>query len=614
MSIEGKRVPRLAALLRRGWRPLLALLSLFLWTVAIFFWAPRTYGWPFVLWVLALIGFVVSLPGGRPRWRELSTSTRVVLALLLLLSVVLRLPWLEAVPPNIAADEILPGYEAMQIAAGRYPNVFSTLGWFTIPGAAFLPPALVMKVLPGDPFYALRLSSMLTGLIGIVSSFLLARRLFNDRTALVTAFLLAAGFWHLHNSRTGFPFIQTSTVVPAVLYLLVRARQQRSLRCMAAAGVALGFALQGYFPVRALLMLVPMFLLVGWVGRRDRPSWIAAEALVLGSAAAMVLMPLLLSVDLGQMFGRSQAVLLSRPPVAAELARVYRVEGLPAIAWRNLHEAAGMLSDWADVCILNRSPHGLFDSLTLIAIGVGILIAVGQARLEALLLVAWAGLVFFLGVAMTDAPRASYRLGPAMPAFAMLAAFAIERTLLAEPPRWRWYRATVLPAVLIGLGSWVVLENYQMFFVDYSTRGDGRLFQVAASWRYVKDHCDGRGFYFLAAPDPTGGEAMVDIFCPQHRAITIETVPRVIDENKAATFLVMAWQRPAIDRLLQCYPDARVEEQRAPDKRYLFTAVEVSAAAVRDGARLCPPPPGEIRLDLTKPGQVRPSEGTPPTP
>ena len=126
-----------------------------------------------------------------------------------------------------------------------------------------------MRLFEDDRFYALRLSSAIMGMGGLLSTFLLARRLFSDRVALVATFLMAVGFWHIHNSRTGFPFIQGSFCIPLVLYLLVRARQDRSYAMMALTGVVAGLCLQGYFTVRAILLVTPP-IPVGGVDRATR--------------------------------------------------------------------------------------------------------------------------------------------------------------------------------------------------------------------------------------------------------------------------------------------------------------------------------------------------------
>lgn len=561
---------------------------------------PAGYGWFFWTWLVAIGLFLGSFPSSRSRLSAPSTEVIWILCGILLVALGLRLPGLETIPSNIAADEILPGLEGVAIAAGDYHNVFSTLGWFTIPGVSFAFPGVVMKLLPGSHFFALRASSLLTGLAGIVSLFLLLRRLFNDRVALIAVGLEALSFWHIHNSRTGFPFIQTTLFVPLVLYALVRARQDRNLRWMAISGATMGIALQCYFPSRALLLLVPLFLVFGWVGRRDSLRTIVCEGLTFALGLLLVFGPLLHSVDVSDFFGRSQNVLVTRPAVREELERIYRVQGLPAVIWRNLQESASMLTEWADVCILNRSPSGLIDRVTFGALAVGALIAVGQARIEGLLLIAWALLVFVFGVGLTDGPRASYRFAPAFPALLGLAALGFERTLLAQMPRSRWYRATVLPAVLLGIGTWVGLENYQMFFVDYATKGDGRMSPLPSAWRFTGEHCDGRFFYFVSSAEPMGSEPMLDVFCPDHGTIRPENIPRSVDENRPATFIVMGWQRAATDHLRECYPEALVEEHRTPDRRYLFTTVQVDRRSLREGLKNCGQPQAPIELKLPK--------------
>lgn len=560
--------------------------------VALVYW-PRPaagYGWSFWAWLGGVGVLWATLPraprraaGERAGWRE-----GVGLAVILAFAAGLRLWAIESVPANVAIDEMLPGLEALRIARGETPNVFSSVGWFTIPNLAFAPPALFMWALPDDTFLALRLSSLVTGLLGIVGTFLLARRFFGGGVALTAAFLMAAGFWHIHNSRTGFPFVQTSCAVPWVLYLLVRARQERSDAAMFGAGLALGFALQLYFPVRILVLLVPLFLAAGWLGRGDPWRVWLRDALHLGGGALLALAPLLTSVATADLLGRSQGVLLTRPAVFAELARIYRVESVPAVVWRNFQESYAMFRDWADVCILNRSPDGLFDAMTFAAIALGVLIAVFQARGYALLFVAWVAAVFVLGVALSDAPRASYRLGPAMPALYILGAWGFHETFLRLRAGPLWHRMTVVPCLLAAFATSVVVDNVDAFFVDYAQKGDGRPMPPAAALRFAGERCAGRTIYFLAHPEPLGSDAMVEVFCARHRAIRVEEVPEVVDGGTGATFVVLAHQRPSLARLRACYPAAVVEEHRAPDGRFLFTSVDVERAELAFGAERCP--------------------------
>lgn len=566
-------------------------------------WDIERYGVPFGLWIAAMLGLWLSLPGAiGPRPAAPSVGTLGALGGILGLATWLRLPDIVEVPANVSIDEMMPALEAMSIAAGESPNVFSSVGWFTIPNLSFAIPAVVMAALPGDDFFALRFSSFLTGLLGITGTFFLARRLFGDGVALTAAFLMAAGFWHIHNSRTGFPFVQTSGAVPWVLYLLVRARQEGSQAGLYAAGVGLGFALQLYFPVRALLMLVPLFLGVGWWLRGDGWRRRLHDAALIALGVALALGPLLLSVPIDRLAGRSQNILITQPGPFLERARVYQTDDPVEVIRRNIGESLGMFTEWADVCVLNRSSGGLFDRWTLSAIVLGAAIAIVRLHPQALLLVAWSTLVFLLGVALTDAPRASYRLGPAMPAFYMLAAFGLHAAVVSPSGQAGMVRRIAL-AFLILFAGYQVVDANRHHFAEYAQKGHGRIMAPAAMLRFGRERCDGRAIYLMPYPEPFGTDRTGRIFCRDYQTIRLEEIPERPDRTRAATFIVPGWQRGALPHLRSCYPNSRIEERRAPDGRFLFTSVDVEQAAVARGPTRCEAPVMEPDGDVDAVGE-----------
>jgi 4-amino-4-deoxy-L-arabinose transferase-like glycosyltransferase len=550
-------------------------------------WSPSEYGASFWLWVVSALAYAVSFRAARFRFARLPTAVWGALLAILVLAVALRLPNIEAVPGNISVDELMPGLQAQAIAAGAAPNVFSSLGWFSLPNLTFAFPAAVMVVVGGDALFSLRLSSLLTGVLGIGATFLLARRLFGNAAGLLAAFLMASSFWHIHNSRTGFPFVQSSCVVPLVLYLIVRARQDGSAMVMAVAGLALGLALQLYFPVRALLVIAPLFLVADWMQRRERLRRMLADSATLGVGALLVLAPLLLSVSWRGLIDRSQRILISNAAKVEELSRLYRIDGVAAVLWRNTVEAANQFLDWADVCILNRSPEGLLDGVTLAAVLVGAVAALIRGRGWPLVLFAWAAFVFVFGAAMTDAPRASYRLAPAMPAFFLLAGFAVQRVLLSAEPVPRWYRLTVWPLVFAGLAAFVLQENHHRFFVLYAERGHGKDVPSTTAMRIAGRNCDGRMFYVLAHPEPLGRESTFDFFCADHRALRRSQIPVVVDVSRSATFLVMPWRKGGVERIRHCYPDGRLTEYKRKDGTALLTRVDVGPEGLARGRERC---------------------------
>lgn len=557
--------------------------------VAIVLWPQPAigYGWTFWLWLTAAVGFAASFPTAERSRTRPTAGAIAALAGIVGFAAALRFPQIGQIPANIAIDEVYPGLEALHLAQGGGVNVFSHLGWFNIPALCFAYPALVMKLLGGYGLYDLRVSSAVMGLAGLVVTFLLGRRLFGESTGVAAAFLMAAGFWHIHNSRTGFPFIQSSFCVPLVLYLIVRARQDRSLAAMAVAGLCLGVVLQGYFPVRVLVVLVPMLLVGMWIAERESRGRVLVEGFALAAGALIMLGPLLRSARLESLFERSYSILVFRPGVAEWLGDGYRASGTAAVIRENLLSSAGMFIDWADVCILNRSPGGLLDGVTLAALVVGVLIALMRGHVRALFLVAWAAIVFVFGVALTDAPRASYRLGPAMPAIFLLAGFGIQSVFLAEPPRRWWQRWLVWPALIAGFSSWVAYTNYHKFFIDYSVEGDGREFALPAALRLVGDHCDGREFYWLSG-DQARQSDLFELFCPQFRAIDEEDIPQAVDRTRSATFIVMRPWPDALARLQKCYAGARPATVRSADHRFLFLVVDVTAEMIAAAPEACP--------------------------
>jgi hypothetical protein len=253
-----------------------------------------------------------------------------------------------------------------------------------------------------------------------------------------------------------------------------------------------------------------------------------------------------------------------------------------------------MFTDWADVCVLNRSPAGLLDIGTLAMLVVGVLVVAGRGQLYGLLVLAWAALTFMVGVALSDAPRASYRLAAAMPALFLVAAVGFEWVLLAvTAQRLRFGRALRL-ALICGAAVWVLTQNYRLFFFNYAggrageTRsGQGGDNADSNARRFMLSHCDGRVFYFVGAwlgppsdPEPKG----LDVFCPHHRIMPPGQARDRIDRTRPATVLVLAEDASLLDPLRRCYPSATVAPQRSRDDGLLYWRVDIPTTDLVDGA------------------------------
>lgn len=121
----------------------------------------------------------------------------------------------------------------------------------------------------GPSLTALRVVSALCGTFTVLALWGLARVLFDGRTALLAALLLAAFPPHVHFSRLGLNNIADPLSGTITLALLARGLRDRRPLDFALAGLALGFT--QYFYEGGRLIFPPLALTVALWGRAPRP-------------------------------------------------------------------------------------------------------------------------------------------------------------------------------------------------------------------------------------------------------------------------------------------------------------------------------------------------------
>ncbi|HVT45793.1 MAG TPA: glycosyltransferase family 39 protein [Thermoanaerobaculia bacterium] len=217
------------------------------------------------------------------------TRSSWLLAAITLLAAFLRFYDLSILPPGLYPDEAMNGNNALQALARNdfdvfYPENHGREGLFINIQALFL-------AMLGNQPWVLRLPSAVLGTLTVPGLYILGRELFSRSTGLLASFFLAAGFWHINFSRTGFrailaPFFLVWAVVFLVL-ALKETRPARRIILASLAGLLLGLGLHTYIAFRImpllLVVLVPLFM-------RDRKSAISmATCLAAASIAALPL-------------------------------------------------------------------------------------------------------------------------------------------------------------------------------------------------------------------------------------------------------------------------------------------------------------------------------------
>jgi len=132
--------------------------------------------------------------GRRPSlWVEIG-----VLVTILAIAGCFRLIQLDTVPPGMTHDEAAFGAEAEQVLAGEWPIYFA-LGYGHEPAYGY---AVALGFLAlGHTLFAMRVTSAFCGLLVVLGTYLVGRRLFGWRVAAISAAWMAVAFWPLSLSR-----------------------------------------------------------------------------------------------------------------------------------------------------------------------------------------------------------------------------------------------------------------------------------------------------------------------------------------------------------------------------------------------------------------------------
>jgi len=156
---------------------------------------------------------------------EQKRIAKIVLVIsILALGATVRIVGIDSNPPGFFCDEASIGVNAASImTTGRdehgalLPIFFRAFGEYKFP--VFIYGSIPFIGIFGLTEQALRLSAAAFGTLTILLVFFLAGKLFNTRTALVSAFLLAITPWHIHYSRIAFELISFPLLLTLGLFL-----------------------------------------------------------------------------------------------------------------------------------------------------------------------------------------------------------------------------------------------------------------------------------------------------------------------------------------------------------------------------------------------------------
>ena len=146
-------------------------------------------------------------------------AERILPVVVLLVAIFLRLYSLDTVPSGLSNDEAENGVDALRVLDGELLIFFTENNGRE---ALFIYLQALSVAFLGQTDLALRAVSAVTGILTVVAAYLLVRRMFSARIALLACGWLTISFWHVIFSRIGLRSISLPLFLAVGFYCLWR--------------------------------------------------------------------------------------------------------------------------------------------------------------------------------------------------------------------------------------------------------------------------------------------------------------------------------------------------------------------------------------------------------
>ncbi len=375
------------------------------------------------LWAATLLLAIVAVwQPGKPSWHRQNGLTMVVLLAVLLLALFLRAWHLPIMPLDFHGDMASIGLTAREMLQKGDWQLFRTR-WANLPSFAFLPAAAGLHFV-SDSIFGLRLPSVVEGLVSLLLLYLLARRLFDDWTALAAGLWLAGNVNNIHFSRIA-SYIDPLPWLLLGLLALWQGWKRRSPAGWLVAGMSMAAAAASYYSGRAGLLILVLFLLYLLLWQRSslQGQWWGLLLALLGFLLVLGPMVIYFGQHWGDLMARTREVFLFHPAVMTHLQGKYGVHGVGPLLLEQSRRVFFAFQYFPDSSTQFGFRYPLLNALLApwLFVGVGVLLARWRRPGPALLLI-WFFTVLISGAFLTNNPPFWPRLVALLPAALLIAA------------------------------------------------------------------------------------------------------------------------------------------------------------------------------------------------
>ncbi len=238
-------------------------LALWLVTIGVFikaFWIsqPKAVPWTRRIWSKIT----------QPRWHLNITWWTVLVFIVAVVVLFYRYFHILQVPSDMISDHAEKLLDIFDVVNGK-PGVFFPRNTGREFIQFYLTAAIVILFKTGYSYLSLKLGTIFVGAITLPYIYLLGKEIANKRVGLAAVFFAGIAYWPNLISRIGLRFPLYPMFVAPTLYFLLRGIRLRKVNDFIFAGIALGFGLNGYTPIRVLPFVVVAAVIIYLLHRQS---------------------------------------------------------------------------------------------------------------------------------------------------------------------------------------------------------------------------------------------------------------------------------------------------------------------------------------------------------